>query len=84
MSVKPKQKKNKHYSETVIVYELDLVTKEIKSCDFAYFNFETSKWNVIGTDTFFLHCWVEVPNPTIFMQNKEWPEDFNYGLCDDN
>ena len=80
MSKKPKQVKNEHFSETVLIYELDLGTKEIVHFDLGYFDFETNKWNVLGNDSLILYCWAEIPNPTNFMQNKDWAVDYHEGF----
>lgn len=80
MFKKPKQVKNEHFSETVIVYELDLGTKEIICFDFGFYNFDTGNWNVLGKDSLILYCWSEIPNPTNFMQNKNWAVDYHEGV----
>ena len=43
MFKKPKQVENEHFSETVIVYELDGGTKEIINFDLAYYDFEQNE-----------------------------------------
>lgn len=80
MFKKPKQVENEHFSETVIVYELDLGSKEVTHFDLGYFDFETHKWRVLGNDSIILYCWSEIPNPTKFMQNKEWAVDYHEGF----
>ena len=59
-------------SITVIVYELEMDTKEIVDVDFGYFNYEDGEWHVLGDMSMVLMCWTEIPNPTIFMENRDW------------
>ena len=80
MFKKPKQVENEHFSETVIVYELDLGTKEIVNFDLAFYNFDENEWITFGIDSMILSCWTELPNPSEFMQNKDWPVEYNKGF----
>ena len=80
MFKKPKQVENEHFSETVIVYELDGGTKEIVNFDLAYYDFEQNEWITLGFDSMVLYCWTEIPNPQEFMQNKDWPVEYNQGF----
>ena len=59
-------------SITVIVYELDIETKEILDVDFGYYNFLDDEWHVLGDFSMMLMCWTEIPEPTIFMEDKDW------------
>lgn len=68
---------NDGYSKTVIVYELDHDTKKVVDSDLGYYNFEKETWNVLGDFSLKLCCWTEIPNPTQFMQDKDWEEILN-------
>ena len=69
---RPNQVKNETFSETVIVYELDHETKKVIDSDLGFYNFEKETWNVLGDFSMNLWCWTEIPNPTDFMQDKDW------------
>lgn len=68
------------YSKTVIVYELDHDTKKVVDSDLGFYNFETEKWNVLGDFSMNLWCWTEIPNPTNFMQDKDWVVELHEGF----
>lgn len=68
----PPSNDDENISITVIVYELDMETKEIVDVDFGYFNYDDGEWHIFGDFSMMLMCWCEIPNPTIFMENKDW------------
>jgi hypothetical protein len=68
------------YSKTVIVYELDHDTKKVIDSDLGYYNFETETWHVLGDFSMHLWCWTEIPNPTNFMQDKDWVVELHKGF----
>lgn len=76
---KPPQVKGEPFSETVIVYELDHDTKKVECSDFGFFNFDTQEWMILGDCSMHLWCWTEIPNPTEFMQDKDWQVELHTG-----
>ena len=80
MFKKPKQVENEHFSETVIVYELDEGTKKIVNFDLGYYDFEKNVWITFGNDSMILYCWTDISNPEEFMQKKDWPVEYNQGF----
>ena len=78
---KPLQVKDELFSETVIVYDIDHDTKEVIASDFGFYNFDTEDWQILGDFSMKLCCWTEIPNPTQFMQDKDWVVVFHKGYC---
>lgn len=76
---KPPQVKDEHFSETVIVYDLDHDTKEVEASDLGFYNFDTEEWMILGDLSMKLCCWTEIPNPTSFMQDKDWVVELHMG-----
>lgn len=60
------------YSQTVLVYEIEPTTKEVVDSDLGSYDFETKEWIVLGDFSMNLYCWCLIPNPTEFLQDKEW------------
>jgi len=78
---KPNQVKDEHFSETVIVYELDHDTKEVQASDLGFYNFDTCEWMILGDMSMKLWCWTEIPNPSEFMKDKDWVVELHNGYC---
>ncbi len=68
----PPSPDDENNSVIVIVYELDMVTKEILDVDFGYYTYDDEEWHVLGDFSMMLMCWAEIPNPSVFMENKDW------------
>jgi hypothetical protein len=60
------------YSEKVIIYELNPLTKEVICSKIGFYSFITEQWIVTGNYSMKLYCWAEIKSPSKFMRNKEW------------
>jgi len=72
MSKKPDREQDEAFSETVIVYEVNLKTKEPIDAVMGYYNFDSENWSVLCDESLKLYCWAKIPNPKDFLQNKNW------------
>lgn len=50
-----------NFSKTVLIYELDKITKAMYDVALGYYNFNTRSWFVVGGDSILAYCWTELP-----------------------
>lgn len=64
----PDQVKGEHFSETVLIYDL-----EEKDVDLGFYNYESKKWMPLGGMQMKLNCWCYPPKPDIrISKNKNF------------
>jgi len=70
---KPKPSKDDETkSVTVLLYEINPVTKITTDKDLGYFDFESGEWSVLGDFSMELYCWTDIPDPSEFVKYKDW------------
>lgn len=52
-----------NFSKTVIVYELDVNTKEMYDVALGYYNFNVKAWFLNGGEPMIAYCWTYMPVP---------------------